>query len=142
MKIYVSVVFLLICLHAAVSTAQECFIDTGNICLQQCGIFAFDCDDTGQPEPYGAYTATALYPDCTKECFGHAIGIDYCNGPHCTDAPTQSGSVQMLQRVLPGAPVFKVSCSGRLVQLDLNGEPEPQERAAPPLMKKIPSIWR
>jgi hypothetical protein len=109
----------------AVAEAQlgDCYVDNGNICLAQCGIFAQTGQDLALPNSgAGPYTVTALYPDCTSTCTGHAIGIDHekYNGDPCYNQEVLKDSqVESLRRVAPGAPIFAASCSGNLVQTDL-----------------------
>jgi hypothetical protein len=120
-RLIFSSMIVVFCVRAAKSHAQDCYEDTGNICLSQCGVYR-DNGDLAAPYPNGAYTATAIYPDCTATCDGHAIGISYFEGYPCYDydKPMNISRVQYLLQIAPGAPIFVPSCSGNLVQANVS----------------------
>jgi hypothetical protein len=123
-RILLLVIGVFLCVGAPAAQAQygNCYDDDGNICLAQCGIFTQTGQDLGSPNPNGPYTTTALYPQCTPTCSGHAIGVDYetFKGYPCYDYGNivNDPRIELLRTVVPGAPVFVASCSGSLVQVN------------------------
>jgi hypothetical protein len=110
----------------------SCYEDTGSFCYVQCGIVSNNgCYANAKAYSEGSFgELLGVIVRCGNDsagvpCVASGFAINFCAPlTNCQNEDFLGPRVAHLQKIVPGAPIFSVSCAGGLGRADIEKPPK------------------